>query len=224
MKAVKRVKGNAPAFKLSMTLSQIQDMKAHLDLHNIADVRMWCVINMCFYGLLRISSVTVPCASDWDITRILTRGDIQITSHGCILTFRWSKTIQFRERTFQAVLPHLPNSSACPTTALINFLQLSGPLPDSAPGLAFRGVNGQVNVLTPAAARQRLQQVFLAMGLNSKDYSSHSLRRSGATHLLSAGVPIEVIKILGDWKSDCVFKYLKPNPSSKLEMVNKLFC
>ena len=30
----------------------------------------------------------------------------------------------------------------------------------------------------------------------------------GASHAFQSGVPVELIKILGDWKSDAVFMYL----------------
>ena len=42
-----------------------------------------------------------------------------------------------------------------------------------------------------------------------------SLRRSGVTHLFTLGITVETIKMLGDWKSDCVFTYLKPKPHDK---------
>ena len=35
--------------------------------------------------------------------------------------------------------------------------------------------------------------------------------------------PFEVIKVLGDWKSDSVFDYLKPSVDQKLAMCNKEF-
>ena len=30
----------------------------------------------------------------------------------------------------------------------------------------------------------------------------------GASHAFQSGVPVELIKILGDWESDAVFRYL----------------
>ena len=53
--------------------------------------------------------------------------------------------------------------------------------------------------------------------------SSHSLRRSGATHMLMNSVPIETIRVLGDWRSGVVFRYLKPSADSKLSVLQDKF-
>ena len=46
-------------------------------------------------------------------------------------------------------------------------------------------------------------------GLDTEQLSSHSLRRGGCTYLASMGVPLEEIRVRGDWASDAVFRYLK---------------
>lgn len=218
LKAVKRAKGYSPAYKLSMTLSQVNSIKSHLDVTCLPDAQIWCLIMMCFYGLLRISSATVPSKSSWDVSKTLTRGDISFSGEGTTLTLRHTKTIQFHERTF---LPRIPDSPFCPTTALLSFMCQAGNLPPSAPALSYQRLDGRWIVLTPPDARVRLKKLFAAIGLPTTEYNSHSLRRSGATHLLAAGMPLEMIKIMGDWKSDCVFKYLTPNPSSKIQLLNQ---
>ena len=114
LKAVKRVKGNNPAYKLTLSLTQLHSMLLHLDLACMADLQIWCLINMCFYGLLRISSVTVAKKQSWDVQKILTRGDVKFSALGCSLTFRHTKTIQFQERVFEAVIPHLEGDPNCP--------------------------------------------------------------------------------------------------------------
>ena len=63
----------------------------------------------------------------------------------------------------------------------------------------------------------------VAIGLTPGDYASHSLRRSGATHLFLNGVPVETIRIIGDWRSDAIYKYLKPTPDSKLLLLKDKF-
>lgn len=40
-------------------------------------------------------------------------------------------------------------------------------------------------------------------------YSGHSLRRGNATFALQCGLPVDLIKIQGDWKSNCVETYLE---------------
>ena len=71
--------------------------------------------------------------------------------------------------------------------------------------------------------RRRLQLLLARIGLDAKEYGTHSLRRGGATFLMLCGVPLHTIKAIGDWHSDCVTRYLKPNPSSKLSVLHYVF-
>ena len=46
-------------------------------------------------------------------------------------------------------------------------------------------------------------------GLDPSKFSSHSMRRGGATFLSMIGVSVQEIKERGDWQSDAVYEYLK---------------
>ena len=59
MKGVRRVKPGQ-RYKHALTLSQIKDMRSHLDLTTLADLQVWVMINICFFALLRIGAITVP--------------------------------------------------------------------------------------------------------------------------------------------------------------------
>ena len=76
-------------------------------------------------------------------------------------------------------------------------------------------------MLTPGKARAKLKVLLTAIGLKAEDYGTHSLRRSGASYLLAKGVPLEMIKVMGDWSpnSSCVFRYLRPGPEDKLQVL-----
>ena len=52
--------------------------------------------------------------------------------------------------------------------------------------------------------RDSLQSLGLSPGL----YAGHSFQRGSATHAFQPGVPVELIKMLRDWKSDSVQLYL----------------
>lgn len=223
MRAVKRVKGAEQNYKLTLSLNQIKALFKMLNMSSKPDLQLWAMISACFYGLLRIGSVTVPSAKQWDADRILKRSDIEFVPNGCILSFSHSKTIQFRERVFRAVLPLIPGDCCCPTTALRTLVNLSPDLPPAAPALSYRGVTGEIKVVTPAHARERLSRLFRQLGLSPDDYNTHSLRRSGATHLMLNNVPLETIRVLGDWKSDAIYRYLKPSADSKLTFVHGKF-
>ena len=53
-----------------------------------------------------------------------------------------------------------------------------------------------------------LKTTLQKAGVDHKNYSTHSFRSGGATWAFNSGVPGEIIKIVGNWKSDCYLKYL----------------
>ena len=220
LKGVKRLKGNHHNAKQVLTLQQLHAMVSFLDVSCIRDLQISCALLLCFHGLLRISSVTVPNKHTWDAGKILTKDDIMVSPAGCTLRLRHSKTNQYKDRVFEAVVPTTSHPKFCPTLNLINFQRHAGQFTGSDPALEFTSAEGRLVTLTPTDVRAALHRLVKASGLDPSSYNTHSLRRSGATHLFTLGIPVETIKILGDWKSDCVFTYLKPKPHDKLNILN----
>ena len=53
-----------------------------------------------------------------------------------------------------------------------------------------------------------MKQILVELGLPSNQYGTHSFRRGGTSFALQAGVPLDVISLMGDWKSDAMNLYL----------------
>ena len=66
---------------------------------------------------------------------------------------------------------------------------------------------------------KQLKLVLKNIGMDPLCYACHSLRRGGATWALRCGVPGEVIKAMGDWRSDAYLRYLDVTPNLKLNYV-----
>jgi hypothetical protein len=60
------------------------------------------------------------------------------------------------------------------------------------------------------------KQLLCLSGRDAGRFASHSFRRGGASFAFQAGVPVETIKLLGDWKSDVFFEYLQIPMKSKV--------
>lgn len=65
---------------------------------------------------------------------------------------------------------------------------------------------------------QFIKRAVLLIGLDPQNIGLHSLRRSGASFLHSIGVPLEDIRMAGDWRSMAVLLYLVNPFSRKLEL------
>ena len=55
-------------------------------------------------------------------------------------------------------------------------------------------------------------------GLDWTKFSGHSFRRGGATYCFNLGVSPELIKLLGDWKSDAYLLYDQTTDQRRLEL------
>ena len=62
--------------------------------------------------------------------------------------------------------------------------------------------------VTPYNVHTILKTTLTNAGLNSQAYSTHGFRIGRSGDLLNLGISVEMIKKLGRWKSNAVFKYL----------------
>ena len=68
----------------------------------------------------------------------------------------------------------------------------------------------------------KLRTCLTKCGLQGMDFGSHSFRRGGASLAFQAGLPLEIIKILGDWKSNAVLLYLTVPLDIRIKATNLL--
>ena len=115
---IKRVKGQPPAQKLPIAPDVLKKIYFQLNLRNSFDASFWAVCLVSFYGMLRKRHLLAGSHSTFDPSQQLVRSDFQIFPWGALVTIRWSKTIQFRERVVQIPLPLIPDSPLCPVIAI----------------------------------------------------------------------------------------------------------
>ena len=210
LKGVKRVKGNKSEQKLPITLDILKMLVARLDMSNSLDRVFWTVCIVAFYSFFRKSNLLVPNIASFDPSRHLCTSDVEFQSEGAVLTVRWSKVIQFRERTLRIPLPKLRNPLFCPSTTLLGHCltcpSVQGPTP------LFRYVeNGTPIALTQTKFVSKLCHSLADLGFPADHYSGHSFRRGGAQFALQCGLPVELIKLQGDWNSNAYERYLQPS-------------
>ena len=70
--------------------------------------------------------------------------------------------------------------------------------------------------------QKRLRYFIQKIGLNPEEFSTHSFRRGGTSYAFRSKVPVELIKMHGDWKSDCYQQYLSFSLEDKLVVVSKM--
>lgn len=97
------------------------------------DRAFWAACLVGFFSFFRKSNLLVPSHMLFDPKRHICASDVQFTPDGAILTVRWSKVIQFRERVLHIPLPKIIDSPFCPSNALLRVTlekpQCSTPIP-----------------------------------------------------------------------------------------------
>ena len=203
--------------KLPITPHILQRIRLLLDLHKPCDILFWATCLLAYFGLLRKSNLLPISAKQFNPSKHPCRGDITKASGGLALHIKASKTIQFGERIHLLPLPYMQGHPLCPVTAITALLcHQPRQLAASSPLLTLPA--GQL--LTQPAFLSQLRALLQACGLPASDYSGHSFRRGAASAMFQAGLPGEVIQIMGDWKSDAYKLYLDIDIDSKFKLIS----
>lgn len=182
-----------------------------MNFSNKTDLVIWCLFLFAFFLLARKSNLVPTSHKDLMQKKFLLRKDVIDYENHLIVTMRWTKTIQKGERILQIPLVKMTDSILCPLRAYRLMCRF---IPASADDPLFslshhKCVNYRLYQL-------KLKEYILKIGLDPKDFSSHSFRRGGATLLFKAKVPADKIQLMGDWHSDAYKKYLSFSLDDKI--------
>ena len=148
--------------------------------------------------------------------------DLDFVDEGLKINLKRSKNDQFGEGLLKG-LPYFSNSYYCPVVSIKNWLNISkitsGPL--------FRrfskGSNLTENRLTDQTVALLIKQYLDLAGIESKNYSGHSLRSGFATSAAEAGAEERTIMTMTGHKStEMVRRYIKEANLFKNNALNKI--
>ena len=221
---IKRAIGMPPNQKLPITPSLLLRLHATLNFTKSFDSSFWAICLVAFYGLFRKSHLLPMSAQKFDSSKQLTKSDFKFFPWGTLITIRWSKTIQFRERVVDIPLPCIPGSKLCPTTAVIHAFHFTNSTAANSQAFAWydNSLSPKTHIFTYNLFISKLRDHLTSMGINPQSYAGHSFRRGGASFAYQSGVPLELIKALGDWRSDTILIYLTMPLSIRLRSANML--
>ena len=140
----------------------------------------------------------------FDPDKQLTRADVRFGIRFADVTIRWSKAQQMGREVQVFSLPRMPGSLLCPVQALENIFELVPVGPQDPCFLIAKN-----EPLTYRQFQAMLKESISTAGMDATQYSSHSFRRGGASWSFLAGVPTEMIKLMGDWRSDAYLRYIE---------------
>ena len=148
--------------------------------------------------------------------------DLDFVKEGLKISLKRSKTDQFGEGLVKA-LPYFNNSNYCPVTSLNKWIKISninsGPLFRS-----FRkGSKLSEKRLTDQTIALIIKKYLNLAGIDSKNYSGHSLRSGFATSAAESGAEERsIMSMTGHKSTEMVRRYIKEANLFKNNALNKI--
>ncbi len=159
-------------------------------------------MQLAFYAFLRGSNLCPHTSSKFDSTRHLTRGDIEITPQGLLISLKWSKTLQKAGNTKYIPVPKVDNELLDATTT---FKRLKSRVQVSHKAPLF-SLNRN-RCLTLFELRRIFALLLRKIGCDTH-FTLHSLRRAGASTCFSLGAKDLDIQKQGTWVSSSYKQYI----------------
>ena len=211
---IKRRKGNIQKSKKPILINGLKQIINVIDKQNNVEMKKLrdrSIILIGFSGGFRRNEIV---SLDYD--------DLDFVPEGLKINIKRSKTDQFGEG-FVKALPYFDRSQYCPVVSLKKWIEIS----KISSGPVFRrfvkGSKLSENRLTDQTVALLIKEYLNLAGIDSKNYSGHSLRSGFATSAAESGAEERSIMAMTGHKStEMVRRYIKEANLFKNNALNKI--
>ena len=211
---IKRRKGSVQKSKKPILISNLKQIINVIDQENkgaIEKFRDRSIILIGFSGGFRRNEIVS-----------LDHDDLDFVAEGLKINIKRSKTDQFGEG-FTKALPYFDNSQYCPVVSLKKWLEISRINSGPVFRRFVKGPKLSEKRLTDQTVALLIKKYLQLAGIDSKNYSGHSLRSGFATSAAEFGVEERSIMAMTGHKStDMVRRYIKEVNLFKNNALNKI--
>ena len=211
---IKRRKGSFQKGKKPILISSLKQLINVIDEQKSEDIKKLrdrTIILIGFSGGFRRNEIV---SLDYE--------DLDFVEEGLKVQIRRSKTDQFGEGSVKA-LPYFDNSKYCPVISLKNWLKISKISNGSLFRRFVKGSKLSENRLTDQTVALLIKEYLRLAGIESKNYSGHSLRSGFATSAAESGAEERSIMAMTGHKStEMVRRYIKEANLFKNNALNKI--
>jgi len=211
---IKRRKGNIQIAKKPLLINHLKELINVIDKQKREEIKKFrdrSIILIGFSGGFRRNEIV---SLDYE--------DLDFVTEGLKINLRRSKTDQFGEG-FKKALPYFDNNQYCPVVSLRKWLEVS----KIASGPVFRrftkGSKLSNSRLTDQTVALLIKEYLQLAGIDSKNYSGHSLRSGFATSAAESGVEERnIMAMTGHKSTEMVRRYIKEVNLFKNNALNKI--
>jgi len=211
---IKRRKGSVQRGKKPLLIKNLKQIINVIDEEKneeIKKLRDRSIILIGFSGGFRRNEIV---SLDYD--------DLDFVQEGLKINLKRSKTDQFGEGSVKG-LPYFDNSQYCPVVSIQKWIKIS----KISSGALFRrfkkGSKLSNNRLTDQTVALLIKEYLKLAGIDSKNYSGHSLRSGFATSAAESGVEERnIMAMTGHKSTEMVRRYIKEANLFKNNALNKL--
>jgi len=211
---IKRRKGSIQKGKKPLLINNLKLIINVIDQQNkgeIKKLRDRSLILIGFAGGFRRNEIV---ALDYD--------DLDFVSEGLKINIRKSKTDQFGEGMIKA-LPYFDSSQYCPVISLKNWIAVSKINSGSLFRRFSKGSRLTENRLTDQTIALLIKEYLQLAGIDSKNYSGHSLRSGFATSAAEFGAEERsIMSMTGHKSAEMVRRYIKEANLFNNNALNKI--
>ena len=171
------------------------------------EVIAWTAVLVGFYMSLRKSNLVPEAMDRFNPEQQFRRQDVNVgLDRAMMFEIKWTKTIQFRQKLLRVPVLPAQNKAVCPVFWVHKMLLDN---PRSPQDTLFLINNPQQKLcLSANQLIYRLRKWLKMIGEDDMAFSLHSLRWGGATFTYQSDMESQMIKLLGDWASDCYKRYI----------------
>ena len=211
---IKRRKGSIQKAKKPILINSLKLIINAIDKENNQEIKKFrdrSIILIGFSGGFRRNEIV---SLDYD--------DLDFVPEGVKINIKRSKTDQFGEG-FTKALPYFDSSQYCPVISLKNWLDISKITSGPVFRRFLKGSKLSENRLTDQTVAILIKEYLNLAGINSKNYSGHSLRSGFATSAAESGVEERnIMAMTGHKSTEMVRRYIKEANLFKNNALNKI--
>ena len=185
-----------------ISLSMLSQLISSLNLDDPLDVAIAACASVSFWGQCRLGELLATSSSDFSIFIRPSRSHFRPSkrnSTSYTLFLPRTKTHRHGDNVVLVTQDGISN----PLSLLRHHLNINI-LPANSPLFTYVTASGP-RVLTRDLFLARCNEVWATFGYPRT--TGHSFRIGGTTHLLLAGIPPDVVKVMGRWSSDSFLRY-----------------